>query len=138
MNPTYRVEHALWRASGRHQLPLSLPATRSLIREFLPGWTVERGRDDYTGRCYHDEERILIGWHAPRWVVWHEIAHGLPGGRGHNPGFRGNYVGVVGEAYSARWARRLRVAFVDAGLVVCQAHVTKVTPQDTRKDLTGV
>jgi hypothetical protein len=118
MNPTYRTEHTVWSQSGRHQLELGLPDTRALVRSFLPDWTVERGRSDYGGRCYVDERRILIGWHAPRWVIWHEIAHGLPEGGGHNATFRRNYVQVVREAYSTRWADRLDRAFRDAGLSI--------------------
>lgn len=118
MIPTYRIEDQVWTGSGRHQLPLRLPDTRETVRQFLPGWTVERGRDDYTGRCYPTEQRILIGWKAPRWVIWHEIAHGLPDGYGHNPKFRANYIAVVAEAYSTRWALRLGRAFTNAGLEI--------------------
>lgn len=120
--PTYRVERAVWRLSGRHQLTLPLPATREVIHRFLPDWTVERARDDYTGRCYYEEHRITVGWKAPRWIIWHEIAHGLPGGVGHNASFRRNYVDVVAEAYSERWARRLERAFLDAGLAVAPSR----------------
>lgn len=118
MNPTYRIEDQVWSTKGRHQLELGLADTRTLIRTFLPDWTVERGRSDFGGRCYPTEQRILIGWHAPRWVIWHEVAHGLPDGLGHNATFRRNYIWVVRAAYSDRWATRLERAFLNAGLTV--------------------
>jgi hypothetical protein len=95
---------------------MALADAQELVDGHLDGYEVKRGRTKRGAAFCNPREKVIsLPQYAPRWLVLHEMAHGLAPKDHHGVDFRDAYLKLVEVEMSAWWARRLAAAFKKVG-----------------------